>query len=75
MKTADLKTELKYLIEQESNPDVLEIVKSILTEKDYDPLIEKDMVSSAKKAEEDIKEGRVYTAQEAHDRLNKRLDL
>ena len=42
---------------------------------ELDPSIEKEMKARALKSEQDIKEGKVYTIEEAEARLNKRLGL
>ncbi len=75
MKAADIKTELKDLIDQETNLNLLETVKAMFTQGDFDPLVEKEMISRALESEQDIKEGRVYTIDEAEAKLNKGLDL
>jgi len=75
MKTIDIKTELKSLIDQETNLSLLETVKALFKQRDFDPSIEKEMVSRAIKSEQDIKEGIVYTIDEAEAELNKRLGL
>lgn len=72
---ADIKTELKDLIDQETNLSLLEAVKALFTQEDFDPCVEKEMISRALKSEQDIKEGKVYTIDEAEARLNKRLGL
>lgn len=75
MKAVDIKTQLKDLIDQETNLSLLEAAKALLTQGDFDPSVEKEMVSRALKSEQDIKEGKVYTIEEAEARLNKRLGL
>ena len=75
MKPIDIKIELKSLIDQETNLSLLETVKALFEQKDFDPLIEKEMISRALDAEQDIKEGKVYTLDEAEAVLNKRLGL
>ncbi|MEQ8712038.1 MAG: hypothetical protein RIC80_03425 [Cyclobacteriaceae bacterium] len=75
MKVADIKLELKNLIDQETNLSLLETAKVLFTQNDFDPSIEEEMVSRALKSEQDIKEGKVYTTEEANARLNKRLGL
>ncbi len=75
MKTIDIKTELKSLIDQETNLILLETVKALFKQKDFDPSIEKEMISRALESEQDIKEGKVYTIDEADSELNKRLGL
>jgi hypothetical protein len=72
---ADIKAELKDLIDQETDLSLLEVVKALFTQEDYDPFVEKEMISRALKSEQDIKAGKVYTLGEAEDRLNERLDL
>jgi hypothetical protein len=75
MKTKDIKTELKSLIDQETNLRLLETVKALFKQRDFDPSIEKEMISRALESEQDIKEGKVYTIDEAESELNKRLGL
>ena len=75
MKTVDIKAELKDLIDQETNLSLLEAVKVLLAQGEYDVAVEKEMVSRALKSEEDIKEGRVFDVDEADARLNSRLGL
>lgn len=74
MKATDIKTELKDLIDQETNLNLLETVKAMFTLGDFDPLVEKEMISRVLESEQDIKEGRVYTIEEAEAKLNKGLD-
>jgi hypothetical protein len=73
MKAIDIKTELRDLIEKETDLRILEKVRALFTQKDLDPSVEKEMISRALKSEQDIKEGKVYTIEEAEARLNKRL--
>lgn len=75
MSTVDIKAELKDLIDQETNLSLLEAVKVLLAQGEYDVAVEKEMVSRALKSEEDIKEGRVLDVDEADARLNSRLGL
>lgn len=75
MKAVDIKIELKNLIEQETNLSLLETVKALFTQKDFEPSIEEEMISRARKSEQDIKEGNVYTVEEADARLNKQLGI
>lgn len=75
MKAIDIKTELRDLIEKETDLRILETVRAMFTQKDLDPSVEKEMISRALKSEQDIKEGKVYTIEEAEARLNKRLGL
>lgn len=67
--------ELKSLIDQETNLSLLKTVRALFTQKDFDPATEKEMMSRALKSEQDIKDGKVFTIEEAEARLNKRLGL
>ncbi len=58
-----------------SNEAIIEKLESVLEEERLDIETQKIMESRALKAEEDIKEGRVHTLEEAEARLNARLGL
>lgn len=75
MKAINIKTELKSLIDQETNLSLLETVKALLEQRDIDPSIEKEMITRVLKSEQDIKEGKVYTIDEAESELDRRLGL
>jgi CO dehydrogenase/acetyl-CoA synthase beta subunit len=70
---SQLKEEIKELIIQEEDIKILEEVKSMLAQKHPDPVMKEWMTERALKAEEDIKEGRVYTAEEVRERIFSRL--
>ena len=67
MSEVELKEEIKNLVEQESDIDVLNNIKEMLKEKKLKVL----MIAETEKAEADIKAGRVFTMEEVKDRLNK----
>ena len=75
MKTIDIKSELKDLIDQETNLSLLETIKALFAQKDFDLSLEKEMISRVLESERDIKEGRVCTVDEADAKLSKRLGL
>jgi hypothetical protein len=75
MKTKDIKLELKSLIDQETDLNLLETAKALFTQKDFDPAIENEMMSQALKSERNIKDGKVHTIEEADTLLSKRLGL
>ncbi|MEQ9287639.1 MAG: hypothetical protein RIG77_12050 [Cyclobacteriaceae bacterium] len=60
-------------VESEEIIDELEAVLS--RRRAIDPVVQKEMMERARRSEEDIKEGRVYTADEAEARINQRFDL
>lgn len=74
MEAVDIKTKLKYLIDQE---DDIGLLASIITclERGLDPVLQEKLTSRALKAEEDIKAGRVHTRAEAEKMLRSRLGL
>ena len=70
MSTLEMKRELVQLIETEENPAVLEAVKELLLHnEEVDPVLKEKMISRALKAEEDIKEGRVYSGEEFRNKI------
>lgn len=73
MKTADIKTELRELIEKESDNSILEAIRTLLTKTRLNPVLKEKLTSRALKAEEDIKAGRVMNRKELELRLNKRF--
>ncbi|WP_375577575.1 hypothetical protein ABWH96_10985 [Marivirga tractuosa] len=75
MKTIEIKAELKNLIDQETNLSLLKAVKALFKQRDFHSSIEKEMISRALESEQDIKEGKVYTIDEAESELSQRLDL
>jgi len=68
-------------VEKVTNPRLMEALKALLLyreetldKKNEDLLVEK-LISRALKSEEDIKAGRVYSFDEAEERVKKRLGL
>jgi len=49
------------------------LVKALFIQADFDLSIDEEMISRALVSEQDIKEGRIYTIEEAEVRLNKRF--
>lgn len=75
MKVKDIKTELFQLIEKESDPHVLEAIRTLLRKSSLDPTLKQKLTSRALKSEKDIEEGRVYERSEAEAILKKRMGL
>lgn len=73
MKTADIKTELRELIDKESDNSILEAIRTLLKKTRLNPILKEKLTSRALKAEEDIKAGRVMNREELELRLDKRL--
>lgn len=75
MKALDIRLELKGLIDKETDVNLLETVKELLTHKNLDPSIEKEMTTRVLLSERDIKEGKVYEIDQAEKMLNMKLGL
>jgi hypothetical protein len=75
MGALEIKEELRTLIEKENDLKVLETIKGLLVKSSLDPILKEKLTSRAKKAEEDIKAGRVYTREEFERKLDSRLGL
>ncbi|WP_245189381.1 hypothetical protein [Lunatimonas salinarum] len=71
----DIKQELRALIEKEKDVHVLETIKTLLVKSSLNPILKEKLTSRALKAEEDIREGRVYTREEFEKKLDNRLGL
>ena len=67
MKVAEIKSEIQKLVEVQNDPDILNNVYEILEKAQKEAEIKAAMTARALKAEEDIKEGRVYTMDEFRD--------
>lgn len=52
----------------------LDKIEALLNNEIFDPDVEKAMTVRALESEKDIKEGRVYTIEEADSRLNQKLN-
>ncbi len=68
-----LKEEIKQRIDREDDPAVLDAVKDLLNHPPIDPVLQAKFVSRALRAEEDIKEGRVYSSEEFKSKVNEHI--
>lgn len=75
MRTIDIKTELRTLIENETDNSILEAIKTLLKKTHLNPILKEKLTSRALKSEEDISAGRVMDRSEIEQRLNKRLGI
>lgn len=69
MNTGDIKSELRQLIEQETDHNVLEAIRTLLVKSTLDPLLKQKLSSRAAKSERDIENGNVFSRNEAEERL------
>jgi len=75
MGTADIKTELSRLIQDETDHRVLEAIYILLKKTSLNPELKEKLTSRALKSEEDIKEGRLYSKVELESKLKEQLGL
>jgi len=75
MKAEDIKSELRELIEKETDKSILEAIKILLKKSSLNPILKEKLTSRALKAEEDILEGRFMDRKEIELRLNDRLGI
>jgi len=73
MSSSEIKSELKTLIDKETDLEFLRDVKAMFKHENVDPSVEKEMTSRILKSEQDIQEGKVFTIEESKDRLKKSL--
>ena len=75
MKAVDIKTELRELIEKETDSSILEAIKTLLKKSSLNPVLKQKLTSRALKADEDIAAGRVMDREELESKLNGRLGI
>lgn len=66
----DIKTEIKTLIDAETNHKKLERVRNVLLDMSTEQVLRDKLLNRASLAEKDIQEGRVYSREEIESRLN-----
>lgn len=64
------KEELKKLIDEQADASLLNEVRELLNPKS-DPILREKLIARALRSEEDIKHGRVYTPEQALERINR----
>ncbi|GAB5522165.1 MAG: hypothetical protein Roseis2KO_00370 [Roseivirga sp.] len=70
MSESEIKSEIRQLIEAESDLSVLETVKAMLTQaNESESILEKKLISRALKAKENVEKNQVYTREEVDNRL------
>lgn len=71
----DIKDELRLLIEGETDYHILEAIRTLLRKTTLDPILKQKLSSRALKAEQDIKEGKLFEGAEVDARLKKNMGL
>ena len=75
MKAEDIKTELRELIEKETDSSILEAIKTLLKKSSLNPILKEKLTFRALKAEQDISSGQVMDRKELETKLNGRLGI
>ena len=75
MRTVDIKTELRELIEKETDSSILEAIKTLLKKSSLNPTLKEKLTSRALKAEEDISAGRLMNREEIESKLNDKTGI
>jgi hypothetical protein len=74
MATTDIKIELKKLIDQEADANVLEALKTLLIKTKLNATLQEKLTSRALKSEEDINNQRVYNQEEIKEKTKQFLN-
>jgi len=74
MVTTDIKVELKRLIDQEDDNNVLEALKILLNRTNLNLVLKDKLISRALKSEDDINNQRVYNQDEIKERTKQFLN-
>jgi hypothetical protein len=74
MATTDIKIELKKLIDQEADANVLEALKTLLIKTKLNATLQEKLISRALKSEEDINNQRVYNQEEIKEKTKQFLN-
>ena len=75
MRTEDIKTELRDLIDNETDSNILEAIMTLLRKSRLNPVLKEKLTSRALKSEEDIRAGRVMERKDFEQRLNDKLGI
>lgn len=75
MKAEDIKTELRELIEKETDSSILEAIKTLLKKSSLNPILKEKLTFRALKAEQDISSEQVMDRKELETKLNGRLGI
>lgn len=71
MSAGEIKTELRQMIENETDMSILEAIRTILLKTGLNPVLKEKLTMRALKSEEDIKAGRVFDKEEVIRKTNR----
>ncbi len=75
MNIVQIKSELKELIEKETDGSILAAIKILLQKRSLDPALQEKLTARALKAEEDISQGRLINRGQFESQLNEKLGI
>lgn len=75
MGIVDIKTELRELIEKETDSSILEAIRTLLKKSSLNPTLKEKLTVRALKAEEDIATGRLINRNDLESSLKDRLGI
>jgi hypothetical protein len=64
MSAVELKSELRNMIEQETDINILKAIHTILQKTSLNPVLKEKLTARANKSEDDIKAGRLFSKEE-----------
>ena len=75
MNTTNLRLELKQMIDNETDPQILKAVKTLLKKTTLDPVLKEKLTHRALKSEENIQEGKTYGREDFEKNLQVKTDF
>jgi hypothetical protein len=72
MSTTDIKTELRRMIEEETDISILEAIRTILQKAALNPELKQKLTARASQSEHDIAAGHLYTKEEVIERTTRK---
>ncbi len=75
MNTADLRLEVKKLIDNEADPHILEAIKTLLNKTALDPELRNKLTSRALKSEDNIAQGKTLDRESFESNLKEKLGV
>lgn len=70
-----MRLELKSLIDNETDPQILKAVRTLLQKSALDPLLKEKLTSRAKQSEENIKKGNTFQREDFEKKLQGKVNF
>lgn len=72
--SVDIKSELKQLIEKETDTSILQAIRTLLTKTSLDSVLKEKLTKRALRSEDNISSGQVFSKDEMKDRTDSFLN-